>query len=235
MLCDIMGKTLVMETILTSTERVLKHAPEGFSALAELIDNSIQEAMGWLGKEREGFVDPYEANTRIRGRILQAETYINRRAVLASGKPTHLEELGVRIEGGPSLSIIAKVAGFQGDIRIMQRPRSVVDAQIIGPEGLFEPEHGPMYLFYTERGGCLNSLTLVESYSNRNEFFLKGCAAVDQCEVPRMAVTTPIITAKTDELSDLFRQAPTKFTESSKAAEWAAENDPLPLVGTTDN
>lgn len=224
-----------METILTSTERVLKLAPEGFSALAGLIDNSIQEAMGWLDKEREGFIDPYEAHTRIRGRVLQAETHINRRAALASDKPTRLEELGVRIEGGPSLSIIAKVAGVQGNIRIMQRPRSVVNVQIIGHEGLFEPEYGPMYLFYTERGGCLNSLTLVESYSNRNEFFLKGCEAVDQHEVPRTAMAAPTSTAKTDELSEFFRQAPGKYTETSKEAEWAAENDSLPREGTTDN
>jgi hypothetical protein len=225
-----------METNLTSTERVLKLAPEGFSALAGLIDNSIQEAMGWLVKEREGFIDAYEVHTRIRGRILQTETHVNRRAAMAADKPTRLEELGVRLEGGPSLSIIAKVAGVAGDIRIMQRPRNVVNVQMVGPEGLFEPEYGPMYLFYTERGGCLHTLTLVETYTNKIDFFLKGCEAVDQHAVPRAAMVAPTSNATaTDELSEFFRQVPDKYTQASGDATGTTDHDSLPREGTTDN
>lgn len=225
-----------MATNLTSTERVLKLAPEGLSALAGLMDNSIQEAMGWLYKEREDFIDASEVQTRIRSTILQTETHINRRAALAAGRPTRLEELGVRLEGGPSCSIIARIVGVPGHIRIMHRPRTVVPTQMVGPEGLFEPEFGPLYLFYTERGGCLDTLTLVESYTSRDDFFLKGCQAVDLHEVPRTVMSAPTSTVKTDELSDLFRQVPEKLArEKDEATTWAAEAASLPREGTTDN
>ncbi|SIT72130.1 hypothetical protein [Microbacterium sp. RU33B] len=233
-----------MDQNLTSTEKVLRLAPEGFSALAGLIDNSIQDAVYWLGKEREDFIDPYEAHTRIRGTILQAETHRNRRASSAAGKPTPLEELGIRLEGGPSLSIIARVVGAPGEIRIMQRPRTVVEVEMLGPEGLFEQDHGPLYLFYTERSGCLGSLTLVESYTDRNDFFLKGCEATDQHEVPLGAMVAPGSSTTTDELSEFFRQTTGQLTsdvdterpdEIDTESESSVEDDELPREGTTDS